>query len=289
MQNHILYQAFNNPDVVNECRYSLLKYLAVYNLKPPAHTGIVIYTDQPALFEEFESYFSQFEMLPVEKLKAGTTDNSCSENSDKISLLKCFFNSYQGNVLYFDTNTYIVEPVEDIFTEIESGVCYLYEKIPEQKKEDSIYNKVIELMRKKVQFPTGKELFSSKVVGINSDKIKLLEDAKSMIGTLQKQSVNQDPESYALSYSLQQQANIKTANHRVAHYSDLKEFRDLLKKFFTRNGEESIPNLIKLIHPFDAGEIQKQKHQYETQPLYKKLMDSVTGNKWSIQQYQKKI
>lgn len=289
MQNHILYQAFNNPDVVNECRYSLLKYLAVYNLKPPAHIGIVIYTDQPALFEEFESFFSQFEMLPVDKLKAGATDSSCIENVDKIFLLQCFFNLYNGNVFYCDTNTYIVEPVEDIFTEIESGACFLYEKIPDQKKEDSIYNKVIELIQKKVQFPDEKELFSSKVVGINSDKVNLLEDAKSMLGTLQKQSVHQDTASYALSYSLQQQANIKTANHRIAHYSDLKEFRDLLKTFFKRNEEESIPNLIKLINPFDAAEIQKQKHQYETQPLYRKLLNSVAGNKWSIQQYQKKI
>ena len=59
MPNAILYQAYGGTDFINECRYSLLKYLQVYNLKPPASTGIYIHTDQEHLFSDFLPFFSQ--------------------------------------------------------------------------------------------------------------------------------------------------------------------------------------------------------------------------------------
>ena len=70
MPNAILYQAYGGTDFINECRYSLLKYLQVYNLKPPASTGIYIYTDQEHLFSDFLPFFHKLEFISLKKRKS---------------------------------------------------------------------------------------------------------------------------------------------------------------------------------------------------------------------------
>jgi hypothetical protein len=59
MRNTILYTAYST-DEIHECAYSLLKYLDVYNMKPPADHSVVVYTNDPASLEGYQSYFSKF-------------------------------------------------------------------------------------------------------------------------------------------------------------------------------------------------------------------------------------
>lgn len=81
------------------------------------------------------------------------------------------------------------------------------------------------------------------------------------------------------------QLDLKTADRSVAQYDDLKEFRDLLRKFFMKYQEESVPNLLKLIHNLDAALIQKQKQEFQRLPLHQKLIKRIIGNHWSIEKY----
>jgi hypothetical protein len=58
--NHIAYLAHGDTGYLNECRFSLLKYLHVYNLNPPSDTAVVVYTDKPEYFENFIPFFPAF-------------------------------------------------------------------------------------------------------------------------------------------------------------------------------------------------------------------------------------
>ena len=58
MQQALLFQAYGDMGNINECRFSLLKYFAVYNNKPPLETAIFIYTDQPNYFLPYTEFFS---------------------------------------------------------------------------------------------------------------------------------------------------------------------------------------------------------------------------------------
>ena len=60
--NYITYLAHGNSGYINECRFSLLKLLQVYNLRPPANLGVIIYTDQPKSFEDFIPFFKDFKL-----------------------------------------------------------------------------------------------------------------------------------------------------------------------------------------------------------------------------------
>lgn len=178
MQKSILYIA-GSLDEVYECAYSILKYLEVYNLKPPIGHSLIIYTNYPELLEAYGSFLNQFELRPL------------SSNADKQILIEEFKKEAGENIWYFDSNTYPVKQVED-------------------------------------------------------DK-------------------------------------------SMECYKNLKEFRILLKDFFGRYQEESVPNQIKLIHNIDAKEIEREKNSFEKLPLTSKWFKKMIGKGWNISNYMVRI
>lgn len=178
MRKSILYIA-SSLDEVYECAYSILKYLEVYNLKPPAEHSLIIYTNYPELLEAYGSFFNQFELRPIEKGKS------------KESIISELKKETGENFLYLDSNTY-------------------------------------------------------PVTKIDSDK-------------------------------------------SMECYTNLKEFTVLLKDFFGRYQEESIPNQVKLIHNIDAKTIEDQKKEFERLPLASKWYKKLTGKGWNISNYQVRI
>lgn len=178
MRKSVLYIA-SSLNEVYECAYSILKYLEVYNLKPPAEHSLIIYTNYPELLEAYGSFFNQFELRPI------------GENRDKESILSDFEKEAGENFFYLDSHTY-------------------------------------------------------PVTKIDSDK-------------------------------------------STECYKNLKEFTVLLKDFFGRYQEESIPNQVKLIHNIDAKTIEDQKRQFERLPLASKWYKKLRGKGWNISNYQVRI
>jgi len=186
MRKIILYIAFS-LDEVYKCAYSILKYLEVYNLKPPSDHALIIYTSYPEMLEAYGSFFDQFELRPV------------PNDSTKESIVKEFTQN-DGRVLYLDADTYPVKKLDESF----------------------------------------------------------LQDAK-------------------------------TFDSNTECYKNLKEFKVLLKDFFGRYQEESIPNQVKLIHNIDAKKIEKQKKEFESLPLPAKWFRKIIGKGWNISNYQIRI
>jgi hypothetical protein len=178
MRKFILYIAFS-LDEVYECAYSILKYLEVYNLKPPADHSLVVYTNHPELLEAYGSFFNRFELRPF------------NQTGNRSFMVSEFKKEVQGNVLYLEPNTY---------------------------------------------------------------PVKKLDDDKSM-----------------------------------ECYNNLKEFSSLLKDFFGRYQEESVPNQIKLLHNIDAKEIEDQKKKFQSLPVTAKWFRKIIGKGWNIAQYKVRI
>ena len=180
MRNHVLYIAAS-LDEVYKTAYSILKYLEVYNLKPPADHKLVVYTNHPDLLEVYGSFFSDYELRPL------------SPVADKKAIVKQFTQETEGQVLYMDANSYPVNKLEE------------------------------------------------------------------------------EP------------------NRNIRNYEDLKEFKILLKDFFGRYQEESVPNQVKLIHNVDAKKIEKDKKEFERLPVFAQWLKRLSGNAWSISKYQVKV
>lgn len=187
MQKSILYIALS-PDEVYQCAYSILKYLEVYNLKPPADHSLTVYTNNPQLLEAYGSFFNHFHLknLPA--------------NSARQSILKEFTDTVSAKVLYLDADAYPTKKIDGFFSQ-----------------------------------------------------------------------------------------DLKTFDEGLASYKNLKEFKTLLKAFFDRYQEESVPNQVKLIHNIDAKKIEAQKKEFESLPLAAKWFKKITGKGWRISNYQVKI
>jgi hypothetical protein len=270
MQNYIVYLAVNK-DQVNKCRYALLKYLSVYNLKPPADIATIIYTDQPAAFEVFASFFHRFEMRH-------------SGEISKLNLLKQVVNE-GGKVIYIAPDAYPAKPLDELFNRLNAGNYYLY--TADKKNHPLTGTPFIRGLKSAEQEDNfTNELFNKSINVIG------LENAQSIIAQIEatlKSINNQVPEAedVAINFVLRQKPSI--AFDGFESYNDLNEFKNLLQTFFKRNEEESIPNLVKLSHHLDAKQIRQQKQEFEKQPFFKKWMDKLTGKGWSISNYEKKI
>ncbi len=108
--NCIVYQAFDK-NKINECRYSLLKFLSLYNLNPPDDLTIVIYTDQPSAFEAYSSFFEGFQMKTNKLLS-------------KWAVLEKGLTQFDA-VLYCETNTYSLKAIEPLFEKLNEGKTYV--------------------------------------------------------------------------------------------------------------------------------------------------------------------
>lgn len=299
MQNYILYQAYGSIDHINECRYSLLKYLQVYNLKPPAQTTVVVYTDQPALFDSFTAFFTQFQMQAVNETLLqqwrGTID---FVHRVKIEIIRDFFTRYDGNLLYLDTDTYIYSPIESIFKGIEAGTYYLheYEGIIDKnvnahfhKWDNFLRNATIHFNNKQLELPSQVKIWNAGVIGMNSSHKEILDDVLALTDAVYAQFSKHIAEQFAFSYCLQKAGKVAETDQLIAHYWNLKEFRKVLNLFFKKNEEESVPNMVKLAHHLDAATIQEHKNKFEKLPVYKRWLALLTGKSWKIEHYTKKM
>jgi hypothetical protein len=299
MQNAILYQAYGGIDFINECRYSLLKYLQVYDLKPPVSTGIYIYTDTPHLFEAFKPFFPTLEFIAVtEEMIRQWKGPAAFVHRFKIEMIRHFLQGFDGNLLYCDTDTYAVLPLEDLFDDIANGHIYMHEyegvidgaKFPSFRKwEKFLSTTPIRYNEKQLAFHKRIQMFNAGVIGLHSSKKEFLNDILLLTDSIYQKFPKHIAEQFAFSFCLQQEATINEAKKAISHYWNLKEFRQLLHTFFIGNQEESIPFQVKKLQPLDALPIMHQKMTFQQAPLFRRLIGKLTGSAWHISQYEKKL
>jgi hypothetical protein len=275
MQNFVLYHAVGQG--VNECKYALLKLLAVYNLKPPADLAMVIFTDSPSSFDVFSPYFQRFEIR---------------EGFDKDLLVdyQQLLKSYTGNFLFMDTGGYPVKPLESVFYAISNGTIYSLpvERTQLQSWLKQVQEKPILFKGGRAQFSDSLRYWKAEVLGLTNHHVHIVDEAIELAKVVDQSGVQVKSGSIALSYVLQEETVASLADSLVT-YDNLEEISDLLEVFFTKNQEESIPNLVKLVQHIDVVKIRLHKTQYQKQPFYKKWVAKLRGKGWSIQQYEKKF
>ena len=277
MQHFLLFQVGDNQQRIYQCQYALLQYLAIYNLKPPADTGILLYTAYPAEFDAYTSFFPSFTM-------------SQAPIAPKAAILQQALQEHNGNILYCDTDVYPIKPLTPVFQTIEKGKAYLLLK--QWQKETTLVKTLLEEYEKKIrkrksQAPKETALQPA-VIGVNHIHIPQLQKATSLIHTPTTDVSFEQIESWALQEAFDT-AKSNASWSSFATYQSSAAFKELLPVFFQRNAEESIPNLVKLVHHLNAQQIQQEEEQYQQQAFYKKWLDKFTGKGWSTERYKKKF
>ena len=275
MQHYLLFQVGGNQQRIYQCQYALLQYLAIYNLKPPADTGILLYTDNPSEFDAYTSFFPTFTMhqMPV---------------APKATLLQQALQEHNGNILYCDSDVYPTKPLTQIFQTIEKGKAFLLLK--QGQKETTLVKTLLDEYEKKIRGrknQTTKEVaLYPAVIGVNPIHLPQLQKITSLIHTPTTDTSFDQVESQAFQEAFEKGNTSWTS---FATYQSSAAFKELLPVFFQRNAEESIPNLVKLVHYLNAQQIQQEEEQYQQQAFYKKWLDKFKGRGWSIERYKKKF
>lgn len=297
--NYITYFAHGDVGYLNECRFSLLKLLHVYNLQPPANTAILVYTDQPQLFESFIPFFSKFVLETInDDIIKSWMNNTGYIHRAKTKMIQHALQTYGGNVLFFDTDTYITEPLASIWNDIDQGTVVFHKsegvidsrQNPSFKKWDRFLREAtIRYGTKAFTYNKAFQVWNSGVLGLSPRYTGVLDDVLLLIDAIQQQFPKHITEQVACSYCFAQAATIKSSEATVVHYWNLKEFRHLLDVFFSENGEESIPNLVKLAAPINTVTMLEAKKSFKRLPLLQRLFKQITGKGWKIEQYEKRL
>ncbi|HYC30617.1 MAG TPA: hypothetical protein VEB42_17395 [Chitinophagaceae bacterium] len=297
--NYITYLAHGNIGYINECRFSLLKFLQVYNLYPPADLGVIIYTDQPQAFENFIPFFKSFHLEPINQSILTTwIEGTNYVHRAKTKMIQDALTKHPGNLIFFDTDTYVTGPIEDMWSDIDQGIVYMHlkEGIIDRKVNKYFYKWDRFLERASIRYGTKSfvydknfAIWNSGVMGLSVNHLPVLDDVLLLIDSIHQQFPKHITEQVAVSYCFGEAYTIKASECKVAHYWNLKEFRHLLTTFFARNLEESIPNLVKKAHHIDALSMMQQKHAFKQLPSLQRLFKSITGSAWNISRYEKKL
>jgi len=279
MHNYILYRTAEGVDSTNECRYSLLKLLALYNLQGPQNIHLIIYTKHPEVFEAYASFFHHFELMeePVEKLS-------------KLELIQNILASRDGNLLYMDTDTYPLQAPKALFDKLEGKLSFLFfgKKASPKKLKEYIGANHLVYDGREINLLDEKELYTAEIFGCNKQCLPILDNAQVLQAQMKEGISSKLAEAFTLTYATNNHDREITENEIVS-YRHFPDFKKLLQIFFSKNAEESIPNLVKLVHHLDARTIEKEKITYDQLPFFKKLLHSVTGKAWSVRRYQNKF
>jgi len=111
MPDHLVFHAASTAEI-HQCAYALLKYLNIYNLKPPAGQAVVIYTTAPARLDMYGTFFPQFDLRET------------SADKSSLDCLRDFCGLHQGPVLFLGEQTYPIAELDTLFAAIGDGQVY---------------------------------------------------------------------------------------------------------------------------------------------------------------------
>jgi hypothetical protein len=296
MQNYLLYLAFGK-EYIQECKYSILKLLEFYNLRPPK-IQVHVLTDKPQEFESLIPFFYHFEIKNLTNTEMEECRGMPPNNYRvKAIAIKRFLDTHAGNVLFCDTDTVLLRPLEPLFADITNGGVYMHQ-FEGEIAADSAFKKLhtrltgdTAAMAEVLSFASEPKwyMWNSGVVALNHDRKELLADVVKLTDYIYSKARNHTSEQLAISYCLSKAGTIQEAAPYFYHYWNLKEFRQLLKTFFTLNAEESIPNLVKKIRHLDAMTIQHDKNAWEDLPFLQRMLKRLRGKSWKIATYGKRL
>ena len=235
MNNYVLYMAYSNQVYSSEAICSI--YSVLHSSVDHQNFQIVIYTDNRPFFEEYLPASCQVE---YHDLNAQIISDWVGESGyiykAKIRILQDFLKNRDCNVLFLDTDTFILSDVNQLFSQVNNGYYYMH--APEYLISSKLDFKFYEFLStddnaEKYKISIDSYMTNSGVIGINSGSVALLDDVINLIDELfiviPWQRVI---EQIALNAILSKTNRLLYAYTSVLHYWAFKEYVNFLLTFF---------------------------------------------------------
>lgn len=290
---YIVLQAYGNLHYVHETLYLILSYIRLDADWKQKNIRFVIYTDMPEAFRLLKDHSDIFLFEYVEQKQITEWQGTPPfVHRVKIKILQDFFQKYEGNLLYLDTDTYFLQSPEKLFQQIQKGfyLMHLKEGIVSDgyntlaKKIHRLLEKqVFVIGQKNIKIPTDTPMYNAGVLGIASGKKDVLQEVLAWTDRLYACYQKHIMEQLAFSYVLSQ-GNLLESQEIVFHYWDFKEFRGILQQFFDFYAHHSLEELAEKSYQIIPKELSKDKEMYYQLSFWGKLRRKIKGSKWVIPQ-----
>ena len=280
---YIVYQAYGKRDILNEVLVSVSSLYKVTNvIKRPQ---IVIFTDSISYLASFLPPEIQLIVTPISKWKEWKGKEDFVHRA-KIEMLRHFSDSFKGDVLYCDTDTYFVSDPKNIFNQISKGDLIMHLDEGALKNSKNIVFRKLEKFLRNYQYqgksiPSETHMWNAGVLGFSTNNKPILDQvlylSDDLYAAFQKHVMEQ------LAFSVCFQQKIRHESQDVLfHYWDFKEYRQLLDQFFQKNEGQKFESWTKEIEKYNPIKMYDSKIAYLKKPYLLRKLLKLLGKGYQI-------
>jgi hypothetical protein len=292
MKEYLLYQAYGNIEIINECKYALLRLIKVYSQQLYAPPEVIIYTDKPAEFEMFAG------KLPITLQQISKEDVSRWRGSInfvhrvKIEIIKKCLRDFPGKVIYADTDTCCLQPLTDVFKSITFHTVFFHQyegtiDSDQPFRKWKKFFKTVAIPEVEHPSPLHIQMCNAGIIGLEQSHLPLLDEVLALTDKLYQQFPKHIVEQFSFCYTFQKHnITILDSTSFFFHYWNLKEFRQLLQRFFTKYNHESIEYLMEKSSRNSPEKILADKSTFVQNTFLRKLAAHISRSSWKIGKYE---
>lgn len=285
-KNIIVFQAYGNKSILNECVFSLLTLTRIGQSFDDLQ--VWIYTDNEAYFKSFSAcpvpiHYRAIDAAQIKEWR-GATD---FVHRVKIQILRDLAAAQQqANILYLDTDTEFIQPVDAMMQRIAEGQLFMHidegvirnEGNPILKKLNNFLasNLTIPVKDKTITVGDNAVMWNAGVLGFRAADAAMLHDVLGVTDVFHKKYQKHIIEQFAFSLIFQNKQQVKAAYPYIMHYWNLKEFRVILDSFFAHFKRCSWTELETYSRLLQVQVyIQQKANFYQTRSISKKIAKAI--------------
>lgn len=257
---YLLYAVFGKPKYSIEAVYSILTFFRVH--PDSGNYTIVVVCDNGDIFKRYLAGKSNviIEQIPQPLLDEWQGGDSYMPKL-KIRSIQYFFDQYQSSCIFFDSDTFFLKKIDDLYEQIEAKQTLFYSqctdisdvlrtyqscKIPLPKLLAAEYRFYSDLAAQKpfvgsestYLFPGSVRLYNSGVIGLSLSLRPFLDDVVKLCDLIYKRYQYWSAEEAAFSLILQKKSEIRTCDDHLYHYANAKFCRLLVAHYLNTYVED---------------------------------------------------
>jgi hypothetical protein len=256
--NYFVIQCYGKERILREAKFCVLSLLQF--IKGNANYKIVLYTDNPAFFDDINQYVICEPLLPETAQQWKGEHNFV--HRVKIMMLLNFTAKYEGKLIYLDSDTWFKTSPEELFAKVDNQNALMH--LPEAQLKSNanpIIKKIHHFVKAntfalangdKVTIPADYYMWNAGVIGLTTqarpiiEKVLQLTDA--MLAAYQKHVMEQ----LAFSYFLQKEFTAHRCDDAIEHYWPYCAIAEQpMVNLFTGLENQSVDDKIKAVAQFD--------------------------------------
>ena len=238
---NLVYQAYGIEDILEQTLFSIVSLM--FHTKPESSLQAIIYTDQPEWFQKFFNDSSFVKIIAIDQAQIQKWRGEIDfVHRVKIEVLKDAGQKFEGPIFYCDGDTYFHKDPTPLFEKVDDQTSLMHIKEAElgtqknpltKKVYKFVKNNTFTVSGTTVEMNHQTEMWNAGVIGVSKKNKKFFKDILELTDQMHAKYPKHVMEQLAVSYVLQKQTRLLSAEKEIYHYWDQKpEYQLKIQRFF---------------------------------------------------------